>query len=236
MLLVLYPFGYGLSYSSFSYDWSSGPPSSVAVCAPLELALRVGNKGGMDAHEVVQAYVSWPGMPGAPVLQLGAAQRVFVPRGGSVSVSLSISPRQLAVVSSLRFVCLYIFCHCLDCACRCGAETVGEVLGGRVLTNVSAAASSACCALCTEYGDACEGYTYLQGRCLLYAERVQGSKTAGAVSADVAPELVLVPGALRVSVGPQSVRTAQTLVADVILTGSATTWDECKRETGAGAV
>jgi len=54
---VAYPFGFGLSYTTFEY----GPASATATAAGLEVRVPVTNTGGRDGREVVQLYLSLPG-------------------------------------------------------------------------------------------------------------------------------------------------------------------------------
>lgn len=82
---VQYPFGYGLSYSSFEITdlQTSTNPRAVA------LTLSLKNTGSVDAAQVVQAYVSYPGskVERAP-RELKAFKRVEVAAGESVQVEL----------------------------------------------------------------------------------------------------------------------------------------------------
>merc|ERR1712216_666958 len=60
---VLYPFGYGLSYTSFSYSAVSPQKLRIDACEVLHLSVRVSNVGPMASDEVVQAYVIRNGRP-----------------------------------------------------------------------------------------------------------------------------------------------------------------------------
>ncbi|KAH9492173.1 putative beta-D-xylosidase 7 [Bulinus truncatus] len=87
----LYPFGYGLSYSNFSYD-------SLVVSAhkepkrDLEVALSFTNKGPVDADEVVQCYISWQNqsLP-VPQRQLAYFNRVHVKAGVQVQLVFTVT-------------------------------------------------------------------------------------------------------------------------------------------------
>ena len=90
----LFPFGHGLSYTTFQY----GPPklnASVTADGTAHLTVTVTNAGDRDGDEVVQAYARPPAGPAvdgerAPVRQLVAFQRVSIPKGTSADVTLDI--------------------------------------------------------------------------------------------------------------------------------------------------
>ena len=54
----LYSFGYGLSYTTFTYE-SLKMPESVPCGIPADISFRVTNTGERDGDEVVQVYVSY---------------------------------------------------------------------------------------------------------------------------------------------------------------------------------
>ncbi|MGE0320843.1 MAG: beta-glucosidase [Polyangiaceae bacterium] len=84
-LEVQYPFGYGLSYSSFEVSDLQVSTNKGAVA----LTLTLKNTGGVDAAEVVQAYVGYPGSAVERAQrELKAFQRVEVSAGQSVQVEL----------------------------------------------------------------------------------------------------------------------------------------------------
>jgi len=94
----LYPFGFGLSYSSFVYDRLTLPPA-VKAGEPLPVTVDVTNTGPRDADEIVQVYLSWISAPlAAPLRQLAGFQRVFLKAGQSSRVSLTISDRRMSLV------------------------------------------------------------------------------------------------------------------------------------------
>ncbi|MCM1502355.1 MAG: glycoside hydrolase family 3 C-terminal domain-containing protein [Bacteroidales bacterium] len=82
----LYPFGYGLSYSTFEY---SGLSVVKTGRNEVEASLTVTNTGKMDGDEVVQLYVTdMQASTVRPVKQLRGFRRVHVPKGGSVEVKM----------------------------------------------------------------------------------------------------------------------------------------------------
>lgn len=101
---VLFPFGFGLSYTEFHYsDLHVSPASLTDLCANVTVTARVSNVGDMGAAEVVQLYLAWGsrGAPGAaptPRLQMAGFEKIFVPRGKSVEVKFVLQPRHFAVL------------------------------------------------------------------------------------------------------------------------------------------
>ncbi|MCX7029609.1 MAG: glycoside hydrolase family 3 C-terminal domain-containing protein, partial [Spirochaetes bacterium] len=95
----LYPFGYGLSYSSFSY---AGLKLSAAQLAPgdeLELSVEVRNTGRIGASEVVQVYLSdLEASVRVPRWQLAGFTRVFLEPGVARNIRFTINARQMAAV------------------------------------------------------------------------------------------------------------------------------------------
>ena len=78
----LYPFGYGLSYTSFTY----GEPRVKGKKVEVELT----NNGSCDGTEVVQLYVRKPDDAAGPVKTLRAFRRVTVPAGQTVAVTIPL--------------------------------------------------------------------------------------------------------------------------------------------------
>ncbi len=102
----LYPFGYGLSYSKFEYSnlklSSSGLPAGDALSVEVDLK----NGGSRAGDEVVELYMSFPKLPGAPLRALRAFRRVRLDAGESRHVQLKLQPRDLSYVneSGVRLV------------------------------------------------------------------------------------------------------------------------------------
>jgi beta-glucosidase len=96
----LYPFGYGLSYSSFLYTSLTLSPA-VNISAGQDFTATVGilNTGSYDADEIVQVYISWPEQSSIPVprLQLVAFRRVRLSQGEHKVISLNVSAERFAV-------------------------------------------------------------------------------------------------------------------------------------------
>jgi beta-glucosidase len=90
---VSFPFGHGLSYTTFAYAGLVVMPRDGGFVARV----TVTNTGERDGHEVVQLYASKPGSSVVrPVRVLVGFQRVWVPAGESVTVELGVARDDLA--------------------------------------------------------------------------------------------------------------------------------------------
>jgi beta-glucosidase len=95
---ILYPFGYGLSYSSFGYANPRAKESLNGGAEEVALSVNVTNTGALVAEEVVQVYLSHEGISGAPVRELKDFRRVRLAPGEKRSVSFTLHDRELSVV------------------------------------------------------------------------------------------------------------------------------------------
>ncbi|XP_048240339.1 probable beta-D-xylosidase 2 isoform X2 [Haliotis rufescens] len=94
---VLFPFGYGLSYTKFVYD-SMRYLNQVKAGDDITGSVTLSNRGSFDADEVIQVYISWSNPTvTVPHLQLVAFNRVFAPRGVQTQWNFTISAESLAV-------------------------------------------------------------------------------------------------------------------------------------------
>jgi beta-glucosidase len=94
----LYPFGYGLSYTHFEYSNLNFDKSSLGTKDDLTATVDVKNSGPMAGDEVVQAYLTHPGVKGAPLRALGGFRRVHLEPGEAQKVQITIPNRNLSVV------------------------------------------------------------------------------------------------------------------------------------------
>jgi beta-glucosidase len=93
----LYPFGYGLSYTSFAYEKIETSSNSVAADGQIQVKVRLKNTGSVASDEVVQLYVQHLGSAvQRPQLELKAFQRVPLAAGKSAQVTLTLKARDLA--------------------------------------------------------------------------------------------------------------------------------------------
>jgi beta-glucosidase len=95
----LWPFGYGLSYTSFAYSGLTLPQAAIAAGQPLDASVTVTNSGKLAGDEVVQLYLKFPDVPGAPLRALRGFQRVHLEPGASQKVAFHLRPRDLSMVT-----------------------------------------------------------------------------------------------------------------------------------------
>lgn len=95
---ALYPFGFGLSYSSFAYARPRVSRTSVRADQAVTVSVDVTNTGAMDADEVVQLYISHPGVAGAPIRTLVGFERIHLNRGQTRTVSFTVQDRAMSLV------------------------------------------------------------------------------------------------------------------------------------------
>jgi len=95
----LYPFGYGLSYTTFRYSDLSLPQSAVNAGDPVSADVTVTNAGKVAGDEVVQLYLKFPPVKGAPLLALRGFQRVHLEPGASQKVHFELKDRDLSMVT-----------------------------------------------------------------------------------------------------------------------------------------
>ena len=86
----LYPFGYGLSYTTFSYSDLTLPAGPVNAGQPMAAEVTVTNTGKLAGDEVVQLYLSFPSVDGAPIRALRAFERIHLDPGQSQRVRFDL--------------------------------------------------------------------------------------------------------------------------------------------------
>jgi len=95
----LYPFGYGLSYTSFSYTGLTGPAEAIQAGSPAAFDVTVTNTGSKAGDEVAQLYLEFPKVPGAPLRALRGFQRVHLEAGASQKLHFELRQRDLSMVN-----------------------------------------------------------------------------------------------------------------------------------------
>jgi beta-glucosidase len=92
----LYEFGYGLSYTTFKYNFKS-IPSSVQAGENIPVSVEVSNTGDKDGDEVVQLYVSLPESElRKPIRSLQGFKRIHLKAGETRTVEFVLQPQQFA--------------------------------------------------------------------------------------------------------------------------------------------
>jgi beta-glucosidase len=93
----LYPFGFGLSYTTFEYARLRSSADTLGERDPVTVAVDVRNAGARAGDEVVQLYLRRPGAaPGAPRLALRGFRRVHIEPGETVTVDFELRGRDVA--------------------------------------------------------------------------------------------------------------------------------------------
>ena len=95
----LYPFGYGLSYTQFSYSGLTLPQDAIKAGEPLTVKATVTNTGQRAGDEVAQLYVSFPDISGAPLHALRGFRRVHLEPGESKEIRFELQQRDLSMVT-----------------------------------------------------------------------------------------------------------------------------------------
>lgn len=92
----LYPFGYGLSYTSFEYKNLRVSASSMPMDGSLDVTVEVTNSGNYDGKEVVQLYIrDLVGSVTRPVRELKAFQKIMFKKGESKTVTFKLTVEDL---------------------------------------------------------------------------------------------------------------------------------------------
>jgi beta-glucosidase len=94
----LYPFGYGLSYTTFSYGKPTLDQARIRPDGSANVSVSVTNTGTRDGEEIVEMYLH-PRVSSVvqPVLRLAGFERVRLRAGEVKTVSLVVGPEQLAL-------------------------------------------------------------------------------------------------------------------------------------------
>lgn len=95
---ALYPFGYGLSYTNFTYS-AITVPATVAKGKNIIVTVTVKNSGKKDGEEVVQLYTAYNNLNGLnPLKALKGFKRTALKAGESKKISFTLTPEQLLLI------------------------------------------------------------------------------------------------------------------------------------------
>lgn len=102
----LYPFGYGLSYTSFDYSNLKASSDKMNYDGKLKVSVDVANSGNYDGKEVVQLYIrDVVGSVTRPLKELKAFQKIVLKKGEKQTISFDITLEDLKFYNSeLNFV------------------------------------------------------------------------------------------------------------------------------------
>ena len=94
---ALYPFGYGLSYTDFAYEWVNAPKAEYSENENIECTINIKNTGKICGDEVAQIYIKYPqNGTGLPLKELRSFERKHIHEGEAGEVKVSIPIAQLA--------------------------------------------------------------------------------------------------------------------------------------------
>jgi beta-glucosidase len=96
----LFPFGHGLSYTTFAYH-DLELPGRVRAGQDVVVSVEVENTGGVDGEEVVQLYVTdVEASAPVPIRSLQGVRRIFLNAGERKRVSFTLTPRQISLIDA----------------------------------------------------------------------------------------------------------------------------------------
>ena len=95
---VLYPFGYGLSYSRFGYRAPALESKDIRAGASVVVTTEVSNLSGRDGDEVAELYIVPPRTAVSPRIELEGFKRIHLRAGETREVRFTLSPRELSEV------------------------------------------------------------------------------------------------------------------------------------------
>jgi beta-glucosidase len=94
----LYPFGFGLSYTSFAYTNAHVDHDQITATDDVKVSVDVKNSGAKEGDEVVELYITHPDLTGAPIRALAGFTRVHLAAGEQRTVTIPLHNRELSVV------------------------------------------------------------------------------------------------------------------------------------------
>lgn len=89
----LYPFGYGLSYTTFDYQNAKLSADQIGKDQSVTFSVDLSNTGKMDGDEIIQLYVKYPDHPEEPIKALKAFKRIPIKAGATESVNITLESK-----------------------------------------------------------------------------------------------------------------------------------------------
>ena len=96
----LYPFGHGLSYTTFEYAGLAISPATTAADGSVTVSINVKNSGKRAGSEVAQLYLGFPSESGEPPSQLKGFQKIALQPGEMKPVTFTLSPETFSFWSA----------------------------------------------------------------------------------------------------------------------------------------
>ena len=95
----IFPFGYGLSYTQFSFDNVRVEPKSIRPGGTAKVSVDIANTGDRSGDEVAQLYIHQRvASVTRPVLQLRGFKRISLQPGQKMTVEFTVTPEDLALI------------------------------------------------------------------------------------------------------------------------------------------
>jgi beta-glucosidase len=92
---VAYPFGFGMSYTTFDYKFNNVPKAICHAKDSITAKIAVTNTGTMDAEEVIQAYIVYPNKERMPLKELKYFKKIIISKGTTKNTNISIPVEEL---------------------------------------------------------------------------------------------------------------------------------------------
>lgn len=100
---ALYPFGFGLSYTKFDFQWITKPVKEYTIEDKITCAIKLKNSGKLKGEEVMQAYIRYPqGEAKLPLKELRQFSRIALNAGKNATLAIDFSVKDLQKWSEIE--------------------------------------------------------------------------------------------------------------------------------------